>query len=95
MKKAAVFGGVLPPNAGRSYFSHFKQKITGKRRVKRPQTGAKAVPSPPIPHRLPSKPLDTSLLGNIISTNCDYDSTLLGIRIDTDRQVMEWMHKNE
>lgn len=32
--------------------------------------------------------------GNILSTDCDYYNTLLGIRIDTDRQVMAWMRKN-
>ena len=30
-----------------------------------------------------------SLLGNAMSTDCDYYSTLLGIRIDTDGQVIK------
>ena len=37
---------------------------------------------------------DDPFLGNSISTDRDYYSTLLGIKIDTDRQVMAWMYRN-
>ena len=33
-------------------------------------------------------------LGNTVATDCDYYTTHLGIRIDTDGQVMEWTHRN-
>lgn len=36
-----------------------------------------------------------SFLGSMVSTDYDYYTTFLGFKIDTDRQVMIWMHRNE
>ena len=33
-------------------------------------------------------------LGDTVATDCDYYTTHLGIRIDTDGQVMEWTHRS-